>query len=99
MIIVKNMTNESPIEPWQIRVDRETILGNPFIMEYEEQRDGVIEKYREWFNNHLLIESPIIKEELERISKIYKKHGRLELFCWCAPKKCHAEVIREYLTK
>jgi hypothetical protein len=35
--------------------------------------------------------------ELKRLIDIYKKHGRLRLFCWCAPKKCHAETIKELI--
>ncbi len=25
------------------------------------------------------------------------KHGKLVLVCWCAPKPCHAEIIRDAL--
>ena len=35
--------------------------------------------------------------ELGRLDNLLKKHGRLVLVCRCAPKPCHAEVIREWL--
>ncbi len=36
-------------------------------------------------------------DELVRLLSLYKVHGKLELFCWCTPKRCHAETIQLYL--
>ncbi len=35
--------------------------------------------------------------ELSVLQTLYQEHGKLRLFCWCSPKKCHAETIRDYI--
>jgi hypothetical protein len=41
----------------------------------------------------------VFVNELRRLYKIYQQYGKLELFCWCAPKRCHAETIKRFLEK
>lgn len=36
-------------------------------------------------------------DKLAELVSIYKKHGSLLLYCWCAPRRCHAETIRSYI--
>ena len=31
------------------------------------------------------------------MAKLFKKHKKLRLFCWCSPKKCHGETIKRYI--
>ena len=38
-------------------------------------------------------------DELVRLLSLYQVHGKLELFCWCTPKRCHAESIIKILTE
>lgn len=98
MIRIKNLRNEKPTQIWQVKVDRSSVLGNPFYMATENQRDEVCRKYEEYFNKK--IESDIrFREELRRLYKIHRDYGKLELFCWCAPKRCHAETIKKFLEK
>jgi len=40
-----------------------------------------------------------VRRELRRLRALLAKHGKLVLVCWCAPKSCHAEVIREALLR
>jgi len=49
MIVVKNLRNEKPTKPWQVKVDRSSPLGNPFHMRSEAERDAVCEKYERDF--------------------------------------------------
>jgi len=97
MIQIKNLRTEQPQNPWDVRVDRANkILGNPFYMKAESERDVICEKYAEWFK--AAVESDVrVKAELDRLTDIYRTHGKLNLFCWCVPKRCHAEVICDYL--
>ena len=102
MIEIKNLRDEFPIEPWQVKVDRSSILGNPFHMKDESERDKVCDMFKHSFA--LLFDGQIFNEkdelmlaELERLKELYKKYGKLELFCWCSPKRCHAETIKKYL--
>lgn len=93
-IEIKNLRYEKPSKPWQVRVDRASVLGNPFVMHHESERDKVCEEYKQYFKRSLVL-NQAFANEVTRLMVIYKRHGRLELFCWCAPKRCHAETIRE----
>ena len=97
-IKIKNLRNEWPTKPYEVRVDRGSSLGNPFKMENESQREEVCEKYEEYFKT-AINENPKIKMELQRLNALHNAHGELVLYCWCTPKRCHAETIKRYLTK
>lgn len=96
MIRIKNLRNEKPTQAWQVKVDRTSVLGNPFYMKTEAQRNEVCDKYDAYFRMQCLTNVQF-KEELDRLYSIWKHYGKLELFCWCAPKRCHAETIKKYL--
>lgn len=98
MVTIKNLRKERPIFEWQVRVDRSSVLGNPFYMPTEFQRDEVCDKYAKYFEAQLKCNKKFI-DELDRLSDILKNYGKLELFCWCAPKRCHAETIKKYLER
>ena len=102
MIVIKNLNKERPVEPYQVRVDASSgsPLGNPFhymiSQEGETARNYCIDMYKKWFSNQLDT-NPIVLQETQKLLDIYFEHDKLELFCWCSPRRCHAEVIREYL--
>ena len=96
-ICVKNLRDETPKNPWDIRVDRTSALGNPYVMNTEEDRDVVIDRYFEWFYSSL--STTEVYYELLCLRMIYNKYEKLNLFCWCAPNRCHADIIREYLIR
>ena len=111
-ILISNLRNKRPQEPWQVRVDRSSVLGNPFLMHNENARNSVCEKYYRYFqgivtnNTHILHEYGVVSsereefmQELRRLYKLAKQYGKLELFCWCAPKRCHAETIASFLER
>lgn len=54
MIIIKNLRREQPSEPYDIRVDRKFILGNPFYLSSEDKRNKVCDKYQEYFRHIVL---------------------------------------------
>lgn len=95
-IVIKNLRYEKPIHGYQVRVDRASVLGNPFYMCIEAQRDAVCDAYAEYFEQQLQSNKAFVNE-LQRLIKLYKHFGKLELFCWCAPKRCHAETIKQYV--
>ena len=95
MISIKNLRNEKPKNPWDVKMDRTSFFGNPFIMKDESERNDVCEKYKEWFYSELF--DSAVQAELFILKETYKQYGRLNLFCWCAPKRCHAEIIRDYI--
>lgn len=74
----------------------ESILSNPFKITKTCTRKQVIDKYREYFYQKLKDRDLAVLVEVLKLYKLSMK-GDLYLLCWCYPKKCHANVIREYL--
>ncbi len=61
--------------------------GNPFVMvdESDTERERAIAAYREW-----VVKQPELMGSLEEL------RGR-RLGCWCAPKRCHGDVLVELI--
>lgn len=106
MIIIKNLRVSKAQHEWQVRVDRTSVLGNPFYMKDESHRDEVCDKYESYFKAMVSraenkawndTRAQTFVKELRRLYKLHKTYGKLELFCWCAPKRCHAETIKAFL--
>ncbi len=106
MITIHNLRNEKPTEVYDVIVDRRSPLGNPSDMKHNENlRDKVCDDYKEWFKyvTSCWHEGKVVTEWKEqfhfiwRLILLHKEHGKLRLFCWCAPKRCHAETIKKYL--
>lgn len=66
-----------------VRVDRTTKWGNPFIIGKDGNRDEVIELYAQW-----ILTQPDLMADLPSLA------GK-SLLCWCAPERCHAEVLMD----
>ena len=67
----------------RIYVGRPTKWGNPFIIGRDGTRDEVIAKYRAW-----------IARQPALLAALHELRGK-NLVCWCAPERCHAEVLIE----
>lgn len=80
MIKVVNMHTD---EPYDVRIDRKTKWGNPFVIGKDGTREEVIAKYREWF----LTESGLV-------SSLCELRGK-SLGCWCSPLACHGDLLLE----
>lgn len=74
---VVNLTEEH----YDVRIDRKTKWGNPFVVDQDGTREEVIEKFEKWIltQQHLL-------DSLDELKG--KKLG-----CWCKPKSCHGDVL------
>ena len=86
-----------------VYVGRKHILGNPFVLQKESDRQKVIKQYRKWLIN-------IINKKhsekyiafLKIVDKAYqlKQQGKvLILGCHCKPKACHADTLKEQIEK
>ena len=100
MITIQNMHDHKPKEPYDIKVDRTSILGCPYYLKDESLRDNVCDSYQVWFDKCL--NSPVgqrttFKQEMDRLFQLHDHYGKLNLFCWCSPKRCHAETIKSSL--
>ena len=78
-------------------VGRPSPLGNPFKLGRESDRDAVIARYEVWLRERIMARDKRVCAELNRLYLIARDTELLELVCWCAPKHCHADVIRKVL--
>ena len=97
MITIMNLREINISKSYDVKIDRSSILGNPFNMKSEMYRQSVCDQYYYWFQDQIKQDNIPFGEELDRLLALYKKHGYLRLFCWCAPLKCHGETIKEWL--
>lgn len=76
-------------DPYDIYIGRGSPWGNPFTIGYEmnNSREVVIEKYRDW-----------ILEQPDLMNSLHKLVGK-RLACYCAPKACHGDVLKELAEK
>ena len=65
-----------------VRIDRQSIWGNPYKMNSESERLEVIEKYV-----YYILDKPELLDKLDTL--LWKT-----LACWCVPKPCHGEVLQ-----
>lgn len=76
-------------EKYDIYCGRPSIFGNPFIIGKDGTRTEVINKYKEYFYNKILLDKEFKIEVLKLKNKT--------LGCFCKPLKCHLDIIVEYL--
>jgi hypothetical protein len=79
-----------------IKVDRSSILGNPFIMKNESERNKVCDLYDNYFYNKIDEQDEKFVDELDRIIDLADTNN-IALGCWCIPKRCHAQTILNYV--
>lgn len=85
-----------------IYVGRPTKWGNPFRVDWDGDRDEVVDKFRhllEKGDEGALVPYPKpgelqdLSRRRERIlTDIEELRGR-DLVCWCAPQACHADIL------
>ena len=76
-----------------IYVGRPSPLGNPFAMQGEATRAQVIRDYEDWLAEQLLDPKSPANIEIHRLAALARKQD-LCLVCFCAPKACHADIIK-----
>ncbi len=77
------------------KVDRSSVLGNPFHLKNEKERDKVCKAYEDYFYTQYA-NSLLFRNEVKRLLK-KAETNYIVLACWCAPKRCHAETIKKFL--
>jgi hypothetical protein len=76
-----------------IYVGRPSPLGNPFAMQGETTRAHSIRDYEDWLAEQLLDPKSPASIEMDRLATLARKQ-ELCLVCFCAPKACHADIIK-----
>jgi hypothetical protein len=67
---------------------RPSTFGNPYEIGRDGTRNEVVEKFRDYFYKKL--QDPTFR------AKVLQLKGK-RLGCWCSPRKCHLEIIVEYI--
>jgi len=75
-----------------IYIGRPSLLGNPFIVGRNGSLDEVMRKYEEYLLAALR-SSKRIAAAFEKIKEAARE-GDVNLICWCAPKRCHGNIIK-----
>ena len=97
-IKIMNMRNTKPSEPYDVRIDRYSVVGNPFYLTTESQRDHVCDKYQDHFDEEMEENNNgKFARGIRKILEVYLKYGKIRLFCWCDPKRCHGWTIKNWL--
>lgn len=73
-------------EPYDVRIDRASPWGNPFVIGQDGNRDEVIAKYRDWVLNSLDGQGRWIRENVHLLKD-------QTLACWCHPSDCHGNFL------
>lgn len=80
-------------------IGRGSPLGNPFVIGKHGTREQVIAKYKVWLQEQIDKGNPVVLDELNRLGNKAIDEKGLALQCFCYPKPCHGEVIKEKLVK
>ena len=105
MIYVYNRKVETHNGPNNFYIGRGSALGNPYTHITEKKtkaiykavdRDDAIEKYSHYFD--LMYGSNIaFTNMVDVIYEMYKSGMDVYLECYCAPLRCHGDIIKEKL--
>lgn len=71
-----------------VYVGRPTDFGNPFTIGKDGNRNSVITKYEYWLSS-----------QPELIDRAKRELRGKDLVCWCAPARCHADVLLKIANK
>lgn len=100
MVKVVNLHHDKDVQG--IFIGRPSVLGNPFshlprtTAQFKtETREEAVERYAEWLEEQLKINQKV-KDEMNRLYLIAKKED-LVLICYCYPKPCHGDIIKNKL--
>ena len=98
--IIRNADRAQYPEHQVVYVGRGSPLGNPFVMQNpsDTERRRVIWRFRYWLEEQLAAQPPNagVLQQLATIRELAST-GPVYLACFCAPKPCHAGVIRYFL--
>ena len=96
MIQISNKYKITPAKG-DVYIGRGSPLGNPFVIGKHGNRVEVIKKYAEWIGEQIKADNREICEALNEILERHRSGDSVRLVCFCAPQKCHGEVIRDLI--
>ena len=94
MIRVVNTRAGVPVGGHREYIGRPSILGNPYRIGIDGNRAQVIEKFRARLDELLKDPNHPVTRRITELALIARS-GDLFLICFCAPKSCHGDVIKQ----
>lgn len=82
--IVMRRQRGKPLPPNTVYVGRPTVYGNPFVIGKDGDREQVIERFAYWISR---------AEQVDLVNRVRRELAGKNLACWCAPERCHADVL------
>lgn len=79
-------------------IGRPSVLGNPYRIGIDGDRAQVIEKFRAHLDEVLQDPTHPVTRRITELALI-ARDGDLFLVCFCAPKSCHGDVIKEAIER
>ena len=95
-VLIFNMHNIKPTQPWDFRIDRHTILGNPYVIAPNMTRVRACYEYDVYFKKKVESDTRF-KKKLDKMIEAAIKYHQLNLFFWCSPQACHGLTIKRYI--
>ncbi len=71
-------------------------LANPYKLRDEADRQRVLARYQKWFDSKAQDGDEAVANELARLINLART-GDVALGCFCAPRICHCDVIKEFI--
>lgn len=68
---------------------KQSIFHNPFKIGVDGTREEVVKKFEDYFLERVFREEKFVQAVLGLEGKT--------LVCWCAPKRCHGEVMKAFI--
>lgn len=84
-------------EKANVYVGRTTPVGNPFVMKHEGMRDEVCDDFKVYLNTKLARNDRHIVKWFDNMVTRLNTGEYLILGCHCAPRRCHADQLKEVL--
>jgi len=78
-------------------VGRPSPLSNPFMITETQTREIVLQRYAEVIKSAIKNRKKHIIVPLQKLEYHLIENGKLDLICYCAPKRCHADLIKQIL--
>ncbi len=87
-----HVVNKKQFKGEGIYIGRPSVLGNPFAIGRDGDREEVIARYRAWLWDQVAARNEVFAE-LVKIKGMAER-GEVYLVCWCKPLACHGDVVK-----
>jgi len=72
-------------------------LGNPFSLQDFNSREEVIDKYATAFLEKYTDDEEFKNAVDNLIDRIHNSDETIKFGCWCAPKACHGDFLKDFI--